>query len=86
MLAELLRSKAHAVWAADDGVKGSELILAHRPDVALSTSGCPGWMGWASTSRVRDVTARLVLLVALTGYGLPPRPGGPRNQASIAPF
>ena len=71
MLAELLRSEGHAVWAADNGLSGTELILTHRPDVALVDVGLPGLDGFGVASRVRDQTAGLVRLVALTGYGLP---------------
>jgi CheY-like chemotaxis protein/anti-sigma regulatory factor (Ser/Thr protein kinase) len=71
MLAELLRSEGHAVWAADNGLAGTELILTHRPDVALVDVGLPGIDGFSVANRVRDVTAGLVRLVALTGYGLP---------------
>jgi two-component system CheB/CheR fusion protein len=71
MLAELLRSEGHAVWAADNGLDGTELILTHRPDVALVDVGLPGLDGFSVANRVRDVTAGLVRLVALTGYGLP---------------
>ena len=71
MLAELLRSEGHAVWAADNGLEGTELILTHRPDVALVDVGLPGLDGFSVAHRVRDLTAGLVRLVALTGYGLP---------------
>jgi two-component system CheB/CheR fusion protein len=71
MLAELLRSEGHAVWAADNGVAGTELILSQRPDVALVDVGLPGLDGFTVASRVRQEMAGLVRLVALTGYGLP---------------
>jgi two-component system CheB/CheR fusion protein len=71
MLAELLRSEGHDVWAADNGVAGTELILHQRPDVALVDVGLPGIDGFSVASRVREETAGLVRLVALTGYGLP---------------
>src|SRR4029079_1623566 len=66
MLAELLRSEGHAVWAADHGLAGTALSLTHRPDVALVDGGLPGLDGFGVASRVRDLTAGLVRLVALT--------------------
>ena len=71
MLVELLRSEGHRVWATDNGITGTELILAERPDVALVDVGLPGLDGFSVASRVREVAAGVVRLVALTGYGLP---------------
>ncbi len=71
MLAELLRSEGHDVFAADNGLAGTELILAERPDVALVDVGLPGLDGFGVATRVREETAGVVRLVALTGYGLP---------------
>ncbi len=71
MLVELLRSEGHMVWAADNGVTGADLILAERPDVALVDVGLPGLDGFGVATKVREVAAGLVRLVALTGYGLP---------------
>jgi two-component system CheB/CheR fusion protein len=71
MLVELLRSEGHRVWAADNGIAGTELILSERPDVALVDVGLPGLDGFSVASKVRQAAAGLVRLVALTGYGLP---------------
>ena len=71
MLVELLRSEGHRVWATDNGITGTELILAERPDVALVDVGLPGLDGFSVASRVREVASGLIRLVALTGYGLP---------------
>ena len=71
MLVELLRSEGHDVLSADNGLAGTELILAERPDVALVDVGLPGLDGFGVATRVREQAAGVVRLVALTGYGLP---------------
>jgi CheY-like chemotaxis protein len=72
MLGELLRLSGHNVWEAADGLQGMELILRHRPDVALVDIGLPGLDGYQLAEKVRaEPMANGIFLVALTGYGQP---------------
>jgi CheY-like chemotaxis protein len=72
MLGELLRLSGHDVREAADGVQGVELILRHRPDIALVDIGLPGLDGYQVAEKVRaEPIANSIVLVALTGYGQP---------------
>lgn len=64
-----LRQLGHKVDVAEDGVKGCELIVKARPQVALVDIGLPGMNGYEIAKRVRDEAGSEIYLVALTGYG-----------------
>jgi CheY-like chemotaxis protein/anti-sigma regulatory factor (Ser/Thr protein kinase) len=66
-LRELLELYGHDVVEAEDGLAGVQLVLAHRPDVALVDIGLPGLDGYEVAERVRGGSP--THLVALTGYG-----------------
>jgi len=71
-LRDLLQLLGHRVELAGDGLRGVELALATRPDVALVDIGLPGIDGYEVARRLRESDAgREILLVALTGYGRP---------------
>ncbi len=70
-LKTLLEEEGHEVRAAGDGVEGVELALAHQPEVALVDIGLPRLDGYAVARSLREALGPHVLLVALTGYGLP---------------
>jgi signal transduction histidine kinase/CheY-like chemotaxis protein len=70
-LKSLLEEEGHEVWAAGDGVEGVELALIHPPDVALVDIGLPKLDGYAVARSLREALGPHVLLIALTGYGLP---------------
>jgi CheY-like chemotaxis protein len=57
--------------AAADGLEGLRLALQWRPDVVISDIGLPGLDGWRLCRLLREAMGNSVLLVALTGYGLP---------------
>jgi CheY-like chemotaxis protein len=59
------------VNVAEDGPKGLEAILSSRPEIALIDIGLPGMDGYELARRVRTTLGESVVLVALTGYGLP---------------
>ncbi len=71
-LRDLLESCGHEVAVAEDGVRGVEVALAVRPDVALVDIGLPGLDGYgvARSLRARE-GASGPRLIALTGYGQP---------------
>jgi CheY-like chemotaxis protein len=56
---------------AADGPEGLRQALEWRPDVVITDIGLPGLDGWQLGRAVREVLGQSVLLVALTGYGLP---------------
>jgi signal transduction histidine kinase/CheY-like chemotaxis protein len=70
-LKSLLEEEGHEVWAAGDGVEGVELALIHPPEVALVDIGLPRLDGYAVARSLREAHGPQVLLIALTGYGLP---------------
>jgi CheY-like chemotaxis protein/anti-sigma regulatory factor (Ser/Thr protein kinase) len=71
-LRDLLQLLGHRVELAGDGLRGVELALATRPDVALVDIGLPGIDGYEVARRLRESDAgKEILLVALTGYGRP---------------
>lgn len=72
MLGDLLRLWGHEVEAVGDGLAGLEEIGRDPPDAALIDIGLPKLDGYRVAERARSLpgTAKL-LLVALTGYGMP---------------
>jgi signal transduction histidine kinase/CheY-like chemotaxis protein len=70
-LKSLLEEVGHRVTTAGDGLEGIERGVESRPDVALVDIGLPGVDGYGVARRLREALGREVLLVALTGYGLP---------------
>jgi CheY-like chemotaxis protein len=70
-LKSLLEEVGHRVTTAADGLEGIERGVQSRPDVALVDIGLPGLDGYGVARRLRETLGRDVLLVALTGYGLP---------------
>ena len=67
----LLEEAGHEVRTAQDGLEGVELALAHQPEVALVDIGLPRLDGYAVARSLRESLGHEVLLIALTGYGLP---------------
>jgi signal transduction histidine kinase/ActR/RegA family two-component response regulator len=71
-LKHVLELAGHRVRAASDGVAGLQAALTQRPEVALIDIGLPLMDGYEVARRIRAAEARAsLLLVALTGYGLP---------------
>ncbi|HEX8409023.1 MAG TPA: ATP-binding protein [Thermoanaerobaculia bacterium] len=72
---DLLRLKlkrlGHDVDAVGDGVAGVDAIVAQKPDLALVDIGLPGIDGYEVAARVRESIGRNVVLVAVSGFGLP---------------
>jgi CheY-like chemotaxis protein len=75
-LQTLLEMEGNQVRVASDGIKGTDLILSWRPDVAIVDIGLPGRDGFSVAKEVRNTlsvapTRPQPCLIALTGYGLP---------------
>jgi CheY-like chemotaxis protein len=70
-LRELLEDSGHKVAAAADGLEGIQIASSFRPDAALVDIGLPGLDGYGVARQLRQSLGDGVLLVALTGYGLP---------------
>ena len=69
---DLLQLLGHRVELVGDGLRGVQLALALRPEVALVDIGLPGIDGYEVARRLRATEAgREMTLVALTGYGRP---------------
>jgi CheY-like chemotaxis protein len=72
---ELLRLKlrrlGHSVDAVSDGRDGVQRILDGRPDMALIDIGLPGIDGYQVARQVRSRMGDDVVLVAVSGFGLP---------------
>lgn len=72
MLSQLLRLWGHAVEGIADGEAALGRMRAGLPDVALIDIGLPGLDGYRLAEAVRSLPGGdAVLLVALTGYGMP---------------
>ena len=68
----LLQLGGHQVDEAADGVRGLEMLLRLRPDVAFIDLGLPGRDGYELAQAVRKAPrGESLYLVALTGYGQP---------------
>ena len=70
-LRELLEESGHRVATAADGLEGIQLASAFHPDAAFVDIGLPGLDGYGVARHLRQSLGGDVLLVALTGYGLP---------------
>jgi signal transduction histidine kinase/ActR/RegA family two-component response regulator len=70
-LGMLLETMGHEVRMARDGASGVEQAFASPPDVALVDVGLPGIDGYEVARRLRARLGGRILLVALTGYGMP---------------
>jgi two-component system CheB/CheR fusion protein len=67
----LLDIEGHEVLSAHDGKSGLELILEHRPQIALLDIGLPDIDGYAVAAAARERLGRSIKLVAMSGYGQP---------------
>ena len=70
-LRELLEESGHRVATAADGLEGIQRASSFRPDAAFVDIGLPGLDGYGVARHLRQSLGGDVLLVALTGYGLP---------------
>ena len=67
----LLDLEGHDVISASDGIAALNLIIEHRPDVALLDIGLPGMNGYEVATAVRERLGEGIKLVAMSGYGQP---------------
>jgi two-component system CheB/CheR fusion protein len=82
-LGHLLRHGGHEVREAGDGWQALDAAEAFGPDIALVDVGLPGLDGYEVARRLRARPGlRSLLLVAVTGYGLPED----RDRARAAGF
>jgi two-component system CheB/CheR fusion protein len=71
-LAMLLANEGHQVETRLDGVSGLSAAVTFSPDAVLLDIGLPGMDGYEVARRLRESESnRNVILVAVTGYGLP---------------
>ncbi|MCX4139595.1 ATP-binding protein [Paraburkholderia sp. SEWSISQ10-3 4] len=71
-LGMLLANEGHQVETRIDGVSGLSAAETFNPDFVLLDIGLPGMDGYEVARRLRESGAnRNVILVAVTGYGLP---------------
>lgn len=82
MLQALLEMDGHRVDVAADGLQAVQRGLALKPDVAIIDIGLPGIDGYEVAERLRAELGQRIVLVALTGYGMPED----RMKASRAGF
>jgi two-component system CheB/CheR fusion protein len=67
----LLDLEGHEVFAAQDGRRGLELIMEHRPQIALLDIGLPEMNGYELASAIRERLGDTIRLMAMSGYGQP---------------
>ena len=83
VMALTLKNAGHDVFEASDGLTGLTVALCEHPDVAFIDVGLPGLNGYQVAERIRATPqARGMILIALTGYGLPED----RRRAAAAGF
>ena len=64
----LLEAWGHSVMVADNGVRGVELVIHEKPDVAILDLGLPGLDGFSSARRIRDqLGTHRPRLIAISG-------------------
>lgn len=66
-----LRRLGHEVDAVPDGLSGLRTIVERKPHLALVDIGLPGLDGYEVAMRVRQSIGDDVMLVAVSGFGLP---------------
>jgi DNA-binding response OmpR family regulator len=67
LLEELLRRAGHDVEQAPDGRAGLRALHASRPDLVLLDVTMPGFDGWQTLERIRDLTDVPVLMLTARG-------------------
>ena len=67
----LLDIEGHEVFSAQDGQRGLELIMEHRPQIALLDIGLPEMNGYELASAIRERLGDTIRLMAMSGYGQP---------------
>jgi CheY-like chemotaxis protein len=67
----LLEFWGHQVEVAADGLRGIQVALAWKPEVAIVDIGLPLLDGYEVARRVRAALRDAVFLIALTAYGSP---------------
>jgi two-component system CheB/CheR fusion protein len=70
-LALLLAVHGYDVQTARDGSEAITAVRAQRPEVVLLDIGLPRMDGWQVARRLRQEVAEPLVIIALTGYGLP---------------
>jgi len=72
MFRMMLELAGHVVYEAEDGDRAMELVQTEQPEVAIIDIGLPGLDGYQVARRIRNLpNGPAMLLLALTGYGLP---------------
>ena len=83
VMAMTIKNAGHDVFEASDGLTGLTVALREHPDIAFIDVGLPGLNGYQVAERVRAMPeTRGMILIALTGYGLPED----RRRAAAAGF
>jgi CheY-like chemotaxis protein len=68
----MLEQNGHNIFEADSGPSAVASALANHPDVALIDIGLPGFDGYEAARQIRSAAGiEGIVLIALTGYGLP---------------
>ena len=67
----LLDIEGHEVFSAQDGQRGLELIMEHRPQIALLDIGLPEMNGYELAAAIRERLGDNIRLMAMSGYGQP---------------
>jgi two-component system CheB/CheR fusion protein len=67
----LLDIEGHEVFSAQDGQRGLELIMEHRPQIALLDIGLPEMNGYQLAAAIRERLGDKIRLMAMSGYGQP---------------
>ena len=66
-----LEHAGYCVYTAEDGIRGMELALEHRPDLIIMDAGLPGITGWEVVKQLKaDDRLRHIKVFMLTGHVL----------------
>lgn len=69
MYAVRLREEGYQVLEAEDGARGIDLAVEHRPDIIFMNLAIPEVDGWTAIARLKeDPRTRAIPVVALSGF------------------
>ena len=70
LLREVLERASHTVIEAGDGREGLRLFHAEQPDLVILDVSMPGFDGWQTLERIRELSAAPVVMLSAQDHEL----------------